>query len=121
VLVAAVEVPHLRWPFRLTAGADIPGQVPHAPLALVEQDSIDDVRQSIHLLLRTPPGSRPLAPRVGVHDPTFTAGVDADQLAAQLEELEPRARVTVSAPPTDGAGRQTVQIRVSLADQATTA
>jgi phage baseplate assembly protein W len=114
--VTAVDVPHLRWPFRLTEGADLPGQVPHAPLALVEQDTLDDVRQCVHLLLRTPPGARPLAPEVGVPDPTFTRGVDADQLGALLEELEDRARVTVRAPALDAIGRQTVQILVALAD-----
>jgi len=114
--VAAVEIGHLRWPFRLTLGADLPGQVPHAPLQLVEQDTIDDVRQCVHLLLLTPPGSRPLAPDVGVPDPTFTAGIDPDLLAARLEEIEPRARVSITAPPTDAQGAQNVQVRVALID-----
>lgn len=114
---AADDTPrHLAWPFRLTEGADLPGQVPHAPLQLVEQDTIADVRQSVHLLLRTPPGARPLAPEIGIADPTFTTGIDAQQLAAALEEMEDRARVTITAGVITEGGRQTVQVLVALAD-----
>ncbi len=115
--MSSVEIAHLAWPFRLTMGADLPGQVAHAPLQLVEQDTIEDVRQSVRLLLRTPPGARPLAPEVGIDEPTFTAGIDADVLAARLEELEPRAQVSVIAPPVDAAGAQVVQVQVALADE----
>lgn len=112
--MAAVERPHLRWPFRLTQGADLPGQVPHAPLQLVEQDELEDVRQCVHLALRTRPGMRPLAPDLGIEDPTFTAGIDPDALAAELEELEDRAEVEVVVSNEDGSGRQTVQVLVRL-------
>lgn len=105
-------VRHLRWPFRLTVATD----VPQAPLALVEQDTIDDVRQCVHLLLKTPPAARPLAPQIGVAEATFTAGIDAQQLAATLEEMEDRARITVTAAAVDAAGRQTVQILVALTE-----
>jgi phage baseplate assembly protein W len=115
----AIDVPHLRWPFRLTAGADLPGQVPHAPLQLVEQDTIDDVRQSVHLLMRTPRGARPLAPDVGIDDPTFSVGIDPQLLAAQIEEFEDRARVTVATAGVDAAGQQTVTVRVALVDDDT--
>lgn len=112
--MAAVERPHLRWPFRLTQGPDLPGQVGHAPIQLVEQGEIDDVRQCIHLLMRTQPGMRPLAPDIGVADPTFTTGIDPDALVSELEEMEDRAEVTVAVSAEDGTGRQTVRVLVRL-------
>jgi phage baseplate assembly protein W len=109
--VAAVEVPHLKFPLRLVNGA----------LATVEQDSLDEVRQCVFRLVRTPRGARPLAPEVGVDDPSFTAGVDPDVLASQLmddENGEPRAQVTATATGPDGDGRQKVRLAVALAQNA---
>ena len=101
-----VEIPHLRWPLRIADGQ----------LQLVEQDTLEDVRQCVHLLLRTPLGARPLAPEVGIEDPTFTAGVDADVLAGRLEEMEDRARITVDTTGVDEHGRQRVRVYVALAE-----
>lgn len=118
----AVEVPHLAWPFALTEGADVEGQVPHAPLSQVEQDTLAEVQQAIQLLLSTNPGDRPLAPDVGVEDFVFTPhGIDPQLLAVRLMDMEPRAAVSVEVVGPDGAGRQDVRVRVSLAqDQETT-
>lgn len=100
------DVPHLGFPLRLGADGD---------LACVEQDSYEDVRSCVHVLLRTPRGVRPLAPQVGVEDPTFH-GVDADELAAELEAQEDRARVVVTAASVDASGEQQVTVEVGLAD-----
>lgn len=100
------DIPHIAYPLRLTATG----------LEQVEQDSIDDVRQCVHVLLRTPVGARPLAPDVGVEDPTFSEGVDPEQLAAELEGQEDRARITITAAAPDETGEQAVQIAVDLAD-----
>jgi phage baseplate assembly protein W len=102
------EIPHLAFPLRLDGGS----------FAVVEQDTVEDVRQCVHVLLRTPLGIRPLAPEVGVDDPTFTEGVDGDALAAQLEEQEPRAVVTVTTSPIDERGEQVLEVRVALAGEA---
>lgn len=101
------EVPHLAFPLRMN---------PDGTLADVEQDTIDDVRQCVHVLLRTEVGSRPLAPDVGIEDPTFTEGLDPVQVATRLEEMEDRAQVTITieAPHT---GEQRAQVNVELADQ----
>ena len=104
--MAYPEIPHLKWPLQLAAGA----------LLTVEQDTIDDVEQCVHVLLSTQVGSRPLAPQVGTVDPTFT-GVDAGDLEARLTDPdlgEPRAHVDVTV---DGHGpEQTVNVEVALAE-----
>jgi phage baseplate assembly protein W len=111
----AIETPHLRWPFRLTTGGDLPGQVDHAPLQYVAQDSLGDVQQSVQLLLATHPGDRPLAPTVGIQESVFLPqGVEPDVLAAQLMTFEDRAVVSVSVNEPDGTGRQTVLVHVAL-------
>lgn len=102
------EIPHLAFPLRLTDSGSF---------AVVEQDTIDDVRQCVHVLLRTPLGVRPLAPEIGVEDPTFETGIDGDVLAATLEEQEPRASVTVVAAPVDPSGEQQLEVRVALAGE----
>lgn len=103
--MAYPEVPHLRWPLQLAGGM----------LLAVEQDTIDDVEQCVHVLLSTPVGSRPLAPDIGAADPTFV-GVDPADLESRLTDPdlgEPRADVTVSV--TDGP-EQVVSVQVALAE-----
>src|SRR5690606_19293544 len=95
-LMADPEIPHLAFPLRLVNGQ----------LAQVEQGSIEDVHGCVIALIHTPLGARPLAPDVGVPDPTFTAGVDPDELTGRLERDEPRARVTVTSEPTGPDGAQ---------------
>jgi hypothetical protein len=106
-----VKIPHIAWPLRLTDDGT---------LAVVEQDTIEDVRQCVRVLRRTPLGARPLAPLVGVPDPTFSAGVDPEDLEERLEDEdtgEPRAEVTVTATPIEN-GRQRIRIAVQLAADA---
>lgn len=104
--MAYPEVPHLKWPLELAGGM----------LLAVEQDTIDDVEQCVHVLRTTPLGSRPLAPEVGATDPTFV-GADAADLEARLTDPEfgePRADVTVTV---EGDGpEQTVSVQVALAE-----
>jgi phage baseplate assembly protein W len=101
------EIPHLAFPLRLEGGT----------FGVVEQDTIEDVRQSIFVLLHTPLGIRPLAPGIGVEDPTFEAGVDEHALSAVLEEQEPRAAVTVTSAPVDGTGELVLEVNVALAGE----
>lgn len=99
------DVPHLAWPFRFA----------NRKLVQVEQDSIEDLRQSVHAYLATPRGARPLNPDFGVEDPTFGPGLDAAQLAADIEASEDgRAAVTVTVDGPNERGRQDVTVRVAL-------
>lgn len=75
----------MRWPFAVAGGR----------LATVEQDTLDELRMNVRVLLHTPAGARPIAPQVGVEDPTFT-DLDGPGLAADLMRWEPRAQVTVT-------------------------
>lgn len=102
------EIPHLAWPLEL---------LPNGALATVEQDTIEDIEQCVHVLLKMPAGSRPLAPLVGrVDDETFI-GTDADELETRLTDPdvgEPRAVVSVTV---DGkAPDQTVSVEIALAE-----
>jgi hypothetical protein len=99
------DVPHLQWPFRLAG----------RKLAQVEQDSLEDLQQSVHAFLSTPLGSRPLNPDFGLEDPTFSAGVDPLQLEADIEASEDgRAAVTVTVAGPSGAGAQQIDIVVAV-------
>lgn len=100
-----LEVPHLAWPFRFAGRR----------LAQVDQDSIEDVQQSVHAYLATPRGARPLNPEFGAEDPTFSPGLDADQLAADIEASEDgRASVSVTV---EGVGAQNVTVAVRLPER----
>lgn len=111
-MARTVDIPHLLFPLRLTEAGT---------LAVLEQDTIEDVRQCVTVLLRTPLQARPLAPEVGVPELLFGAQIDALLLAAALEDPQtgdPRARVTVTSSPPDEAGNQALVVRVALADGA---
>jgi hypothetical protein len=67
------------------------------------------------VLLATAPGVRPLAPDVGIDDPTFT-DVDPDLLAATIEAQEDRAAITVTVAPIDETGERELQVQVALTE-----
>jgi hypothetical protein len=102
------EVPqvasHLAWPFRLSGRR----------LLTVEQDSIDDVEQNVRSYLATAKGDRPLSPDFGLDDPTFSASVSGERLAADIMEQEDRANVEVDVSPQDGTGRTSITVTVDL-------
>lgn len=106
---APLEPEHLKWPLQLAADGT---------LATWPQDSLEDVRQCVAVLLNTPRGVRPLAPDIGIDDPTF-AGVDPEGLRALLEDQEDRAAVDVTAGAVDEHGEQTVTVTVDLAGEST--
>lgn len=106
-LQSTLQVPHLKFPLAIAADGSFDG---------VEQDSLDDVRQCVYLIARTPLGSRPASPGSGVNDPTFTT-VNGDLLEATIEDQEPRALVDVTVVD-DGNGNTTVNIAVALASEA---
>lgn len=106
--MAAPEGPeHLAWPFRLVGGR----------LGVVEQDSVEDVRQNVHSYLATARGERPMSPDFGLEDPTFGPNVDGNKLAAEIMDAEPRGNITVTTTSAqDGSGRVAVDVHVELAE-----
>ena len=101
------EIPHLAWPFR-AAGPT---------LAQVEQDSIEDVQQSVRSYLATEKGERPLSPDFGLDDPTFGPDVNTARLAADIVNSEDgRADVTITKTGPDGNGRMSITVAVDVAE-----
>jgi phage baseplate assembly protein W len=81
-----VDVPHFAFPLRLGRGGSF---------AVVEQDSVDDITQSVQVLLSTPVGSRIELPEYGVEALEFTTVVDRASIVQAINDWEPRADVTV--------------------------
>jgi phage baseplate assembly protein W len=80
------DVPHYTTPFRIVNGE----------IAVVEQDSIEDIEQCVEAVLRTIVGTRIDAPDFGVPDESFvqqTPNPSAEVYIASIEAQEPRARV----------------------------
>jgi phage baseplate assembly protein W len=99
-------VPHLTWPLRVVAGH----------LDCIEQDTLRDVTQCVHVLLRTPRGARVLLDDFGVTDTAWTYGVDLDEVNAQVAAYEERASVDVDLDYIDPrSGEQTTRLIVDLA------
>lgn len=80
--MADITNPHFRVPFFVGKS-----------VAAVEQDSDEEVRQCVEAVVRTEVGTRIERPEFGIFDPTFQefpGGVD--EIAAAVEEWEPRVR-----------------------------
>lgn len=103
------DIPHLRWPFVYEAANQRLGQV--------DQDSQEDLEQSVHAYLLTPRGSRPLNPDFGIEDPTFGPGFDAAQLERDIEDSEDgRADVSITLAGPDQQGKQQITVVVDNAE-----
>lgn len=86
-----VTTPQMDFPPRFHIDDD--GNV---DVAVVEQDSLSDIRNCLQVILRTPIDSREELPEFGVEDPTFRQQpLDPTGLENALNEWEPRANVTV--------------------------
>lgn len=69
----------------------------------VEQDSVEHWRDRIHVLVRTPLGSRLDDPSFGIPDDLERAGgVNIDALAAAIGSSEPDIPVLITVPGDDG-------------------
>lgn len=78
-------IPKLRVPLRLENGR----------LALVEQDSQDNVAACVYAILSYERGSRLEDADFGVEDPTFgTMPIDVDEWLEQIARHEPRAEIS---------------------------
>lgn len=103
--LATASVPHIAWPLELIGGH----------LAVLEQDSLDEVTQAVNVLLHTPRGARVLAPDFGIDDPTFTEGLDTDEVLTQVAAYEDRAVVDVVETVADDTGVVTTRLEIDLA------
>lgn len=78
------SIPHLRIP----VANGVRG------LVTVEQDTGEEIMQSVLVVLRTRPGEVLTSPRLGLPDPTFLAEDAVDTgIAESVQEWEPRADV----------------------------
>lgn len=83
-----VTIPHFDLPFRFT---------PKGPVAVVQQNSQQDVRNCVEAVVRTEKGSRIFSPDFGIVDPTFAVyPVDLDEIQSQVVLNEPRATIVFS-------------------------
>ncbi len=76
---------HLVLPLRLG---------PDGGLATVAEDSVEEVAQSVAVILRTRPGERLAEPELGLADPAF-ADLPVEALLGAVERWEPRADAEV--------------------------
>jgi phage baseplate assembly protein W len=81
----AVVTQHLALPLRLTPGG---------ALATVAEDSVEEITQSVAVILRTQPGDRLTEPEFGLADPAF-AELPPQALLSAIEPWEPRATVEI--------------------------
>ncbi len=90
---------HLAVPLSLTPGGC---------LATVAEDSVEEIAQSVAVILRTEPGDRLTEPELGLADPAF-ADLPPQALLSAIERWEPRASVElVEQVLTDGGVRRSV-------------
>lgn len=76
---------HLRLPLSLAGDGSF---------RTVEEDSPEEILQSVAVVLRTRPGERLADPDLGVEDPTFV-GFDAKAALTEVERWEERASLEV--------------------------
>jgi len=87
-----VQVPHLRFPLQLVSHATT------VQLAVVEQDTDEELWSNIEVILNFNKGMRPEKPEFGISDPTFDhPTVDEDLLHNELREQEPRINLVTEA------------------------
>lgn len=85
--MAKVDTPHLKWPLRFEGDH----------MAVVEQDSIEEIEQCVEAIVRYPLGFRDELPEFGLSDQTFLqGGVNVEVVRAVIERWEPRVDLTIS-------------------------
>lgn len=87
VMTTDVTVPHLHFPLRVA---------PNGSMRVVEQDTVEEIVQSVSVFLRTKQGERIELPGYGVEDPTFKVDFDLQVVTAELLDWEPRAEVIMT-------------------------
>lgn len=73
---------------------------PDGTIAVVEQDSSDDVVSRLHVLLRTNPGHFTRYPDLGLYDQAhLQGGADLGEIERQIDTWVPEAHETVEEDP----------------------
>lgn len=92
---AQVDTPHFSLPFRLASDG--------RSVSVEEQDSVEEIRDCVELVLRFPVGSRAELPEFGTPDLTFRQadadGIDVADVEAAVETWEPRVDVLIEDAP----------------------
>lgn len=103
---------HLVLPLRLVNGPN-----GTRVFATYEQDTIEEVTQSVKVLLTTEVGERYRdAPDYGVESLLTGGPVQLAMAEAAVAEFEPRARTTFTAGDVDAAGQQKITVNISLVE-----
>ena len=102
-----VQVPHLAFPFRI--GRD-------GAAVVLEQDTLDEIAQSVQVLMMTHEGDRLEVPDYGISDLVFTVDPDLEAISAAVEEWEPRAVTRI----TDGYDDQVDDLILNVYARVTT-
>lgn len=85
-----VDIPHLAVPLR-TDGT--------GAMAVLEQDSVEDITQCCAVLLATTIGDRVEVPDYGIPELAFRTEAPLEAIAAAVEEWEPRADLDITDQP----------------------
>ena len=96
------QVPHLAFPFRLERDGSA---------AVLEQDTLDEVAQSVQVLMMTHEGERIEVPDFAIADLVYGVDLDLEAVSSAIEEWEPRATSRVF----DGVDREDELIRTVFA------
>ena len=99
-------VPHFAVPFRIGRNGSA---------ATVDQDSDEELLQTVGVLLETRPGERQVVPNYGVDDLTFSTadGITEEWVDDAVRRFEPRADGSVVSAAVDSSGRASVEVEVS--------
>lgn len=100
-----MRIPHLSVPFEID-------QRGHA--RTLDQDSDEEILQSVRVLIDTRPGERLIVPDYGVDDLAFVGPADIGEewLADAVAEWEPRATVEVARTAINESGRTEALVEV---------
>jgi hypothetical protein len=79
---SGITQPHFDLPFRYGNGREV----------VIQQDTVEDVRNCVEAGIRTIRGTRPWVPNFGISDPTFeNQPIDVINMGREIYDSEPRA------------------------------
>lgn len=88
--MTSIDTPHFNFPFAIRGSS----------VAVVEQDTLDDIYNCITVIILTHVGWRPEAPKFGVPDFTFLKQpIGRDHILQILQTQEPRAALAIQESP----------------------
>lgn len=81
--MVAILIPHFSLPFNI--GND-------GKAVVNDQDSVNEISDCVHAIVRTNKGFRPEKPEFGITDQVFTTSFDKVLVRAEIQESEPRVQ-----------------------------